>query len=76
MASIKLTDDLNSYLNKNDGGGDGGLSAYFNRDNFVTDKFNQNIGSWFGSQSSTGERYDFRNVLLLLAKFSKGEGDL
>lgn len=56
MTSIKLTDDLSSYLNRNssnDSGGGGGLSSYFSRENFVSNKVNQSLGSWFGSQPSS-----------------------
>jgi len=54
MTSIKLTEDLNSYLNRNTNGaaGGAGLQSYFNKENFVANKLNQSIGSWFGSPSS------------------------
>jgi len=52
MTSIRLTDDLNSYLNRNTNGAEAagaGLSSYFNRENFISNKLNESIGSWFGS---------------------------
>jgi len=77
MASIKLTDDLNSYLNKNTqggGGGGGGLSTYFNRDYFVASKFNQNLGSWFGSQPSSGESSSSSTSSFTLSRFHRMVG--
>jgi len=54
---MKLTDDLNSYLNNKGrvGGGvdeNGGLQSYFNRENFLSNKLNSSIGSWFGAAPS------------------------
>jgi len=56
MTSVRLADDLNSYLNRNTGGGGGGtngLSSFFNRENFASNKLNESIGSWFGSQTNS-----------------------
>ena len=59
MTSIRLTDDLNSYLNRNANGAEAagaGLSSYFNRENFISNKLNESIGSWFGAPAGQDAR--------------------
>ena len=75
MTSVRLTDDLNSYLNRNSGGGGGGtnsLSSFFNRENFASDKLNGSIGSWFGSQTNSETRYlkkEMRLGVIVIKRF-------